>query len=159
MKYPVNLWGGRNRKKLVCVADGERQGGGRTLVGVLSSWEQSSDVESRSCSEELMKHRPQGSLGDSSCQDWREKRGNVHTHKGEWARTHNRWVQTRNGWIRKYRQDEEQIGAVESFFFFFHQPHELVRVSFTLWPNRWRNFGVKQQAHISGSHRTVRNSP
>lgn len=28
-----------------------------------------------------MKHRPQGSLGDSSCQDWREERGNVHTHK------------------------------------------------------------------------------
>lgn len=89
--YALNLWRAASFKKN-CVADGERQQGGRTLVGVLSSWEQSSDVESRSCSEELMKHRPQGSLGDSSCQDCREERGKVHTPKGEWARTHNRWV-------------------------------------------------------------------
>lgn len=47
------------------------------MVGVLSGGEQSSDVESGSSSEELMKHRPQGSLGDSSCQDLIEL-GDVH---------------------------------------------------------------------------------
>lgn len=49
-----------------------------TLIGLLSGGEQSSDVESGSSSEELMKHRPQGSLSDSSCQDCRR-----HTHVSE----------------------------------------------------------------------------
>lgn len=35
-----------------------------------------------------MKHRPQGSLGDSSCQDCREERGNVHTHREVSERGH-----------------------------------------------------------------------
>lgn len=89
----------KNREVLVLVADGEKRRGGHTLVGVLSSWEQSSDVESRSSSEELMKHRPQGSLGDSSCQDWREERGNVHTR----ARTH-RWVS----------KDTQQVSGIDT---------------------------------------------
>lgn len=67
------------------IADGQRLQKHRTLIGVLSSWEQSSDVESGSSSEELMKHRPQGSLGDSSCQDWREETG---THKHQPTHTH-----------------------------------------------------------------------
>ena len=108
-------------RKWVCVADGEKQRGGRTLVGVLSSWEQSSDVESRSSSEELMKHRPQGSLGDSSCQDWREERGNVQTrtqtHTHRWVSKDTQQVSAQTHMVKSENTVKIRNKSVERFIF------------------------------------------